>query len=409
MGYGDSDPDPADPAVAGRLNVFDEWVTRELEIIWEHTFQKVNENAGDGITDKFFEYAGVARSGSDVQVNEGGHIQTKESGDYGAGQPVVAGAAGHFGSTPTGTQDGWVGYTDGTWGGGFGEDATSPYVFLDRDGVRTTVHQSDWNLHKLNGEPGEGPPLDATDGFTLRLPHACYGHSKFTVVLGVKLDNGGFKLYPVHQFNVIGASMWDVFDLPIRWQFDGSEGDGNYLAGTACHYEGETGRNVKRTNGETSTAAKNGGESISLPSFTGTTGGWTPLVAFRKRTGWSQANVTPLAFSIDSDNPVEVQITARAALSNTNWQLPEATTTTETAVEYDVVDSEDKASATTIDTLGEREYIDTVPGSNKPIDVSGDLEDVVIAEGDIILLSARRSTGTSTSVQAATLRNGGGF
>ena len=74
-----------------RSNLFNELVTRELQIIWEHSFQKVDADSGDGITSKFFDYSGVTRLGPDVQVPEGGYIQTKERGDYGAGQPVVAG------------------------------------------------------------------------------------------------------------------------------------------------------------------------------------------------------------------------------------------------------------------------------------------------------------------------------
>ena len=61
-------------ALDERSNLFNELVTRELQIIWEHSFQKVDADSGDGITSKFFDYSGVTRSGPDVQVPEGGYI-----------------------------------------------------------------------------------------------------------------------------------------------------------------------------------------------------------------------------------------------------------------------------------------------------------------------------------------------
>lgn len=409
-GQDDSDRDDSD-AVAGRLNIFNEYVTRELQIIWEHSFQKVDENSGNGITDKFFEYASVTRSGPDVQVNEGGHINTKEAGDYGAGQPVVAGAAAHFDSTPTGDQDGWIGYTNQANGYGFGEDATSPYVFNDRAGNRATVRQSDWNLNKLDGTEGEGPELDTTDGFTVRLPHACYGHSKATVVLGVKRDDGGFDLYPVHQFNERGQTMWEIFDLPIEWNLSGTQGDGNFLAATACHYEGETGRGQKRTNGATWTPQKNSGSELSLNAYPD----WTFIIGLQNRTGWESTDITPQALSINADQNIEVQVTVGGSFSNTSFGLPEDTSTTECAVEYDLptydlsADSE-KSTNTTIDSRGEREWVDVVPGDKQtPINVNAALENVVLASDDILAVLARPATATSTAVRYAALRNGGGF
>ncbi|MBX0325815.1 hypothetical protein EGH21_22615 [Halomicroarcula sp. F13] len=412
MGFGgDEDNDPAADSTSGRLNQFDEYIFRELQIIWEHTFQKVDENAGDGITDKFFDYSGVTRSGPDVQVGEGGFIRTKEAGDYGAGQPVLAGAAGHFDSAPTGDQDGWVGYTSGDNGTGFGWDATSPYVFNDRAGGRTTVRQSDWNLHKLNGDEGEGPTLDPTDGFTLRIPHACYGHAKAVIVIGVKSDNGGFDLYPVHQFNERGQTMWEQFDVPIEWHFDGTEGDGNFLAATACHYEGEQGRQVKRETGEGWTPQKNSGTKITLNAYPA----WTFIIGLKKRAGWENTDVTPSAISLNATHDVEVQLTVRGTFSGTSFGLPEDTSTTEAAAEYDVktydlANDSEKSTETTIDSRGEREWYDVVPGDKQsPIQVGSELKNVELASDEVFAMLVRPATSNATDVNYAAMRNGGGF
>lgn len=393
-------------------NIFGEEKTRELQIIWEHSFQKINEADGDGITSKFFEYAGVTRSGSDVQVGEGGHIATKESGDYGAGQPVVAGAAGHFNSTPTGDQDGWLGYTNQLNGYGFGMDASGMYVFEDRAGSRTKVRQSNWNINKLDGSPEEGPTFDPVDGFTLRLPHACYGHAKAVVVLGVKLSRGRFRLWPVHQFNNRGETMWEEFDLPIEWNFSGTVGDGNFLAATACHYEGETGRGVKRTNGEGWTPQKNSGSAITLNAYPA----WTYILSLRKRDGWDRADITPLAISINASHNVEVQLTVGGDFNGTSYGLPEDTSPTECAAEYDLKtydlqnDSEKGTDSTIGPSRGEREWYDVVPGDKQtPIDISADLENVVLAGGDVLAMLARPATSNATDVRYASLANGGGF
>jgi len=412
MGFGgDEENDPADDSTNGRLNLFDEYVTRELQIVWEHTFQKVNENAGDGITNKFFQYSGVTRSGPDVQVGEGGFIRTKEAGDYGAGQPVLAGAAGYFDSEPTGDQDGWVGYTNGDDGTGLGCDSTSPYVFFDRAGERSKVRQSDWNLHKLNGEPGEGPQLDLLDGFTVRIPHACYGHAKAVVVVGVKLPNGGFELYPVHQFNELGQTMWEEFDVPIEWHFDGTQGDGNYLAATACHYEGETGRGIKRENGEGWTPSKNGGNQISLNPYPE----WTYLIGFKKRSGWGNTDVTPVAISLNASANIEVQLTVGGTFLNTSFGLPEDTSTTECATEYDLKtydldNDQEKTTDTTIDSRGEREWYDVVSGDKQdPIRVASELENIELAADEVFAMLVRPATGSGASMNYAAMRNGGGF
>jgi hypothetical protein len=416
---------PGDPLYRQK-NLFNELKTRELQIIWEHSFAKVP--AAAGITDKFFEYSpGVARDGPSAVVGEGEYITTKESGDYGGGQPVIAGAAFGIDSQPTGDQDAWVGYSNQTDGVGVGvrefaagegdpgasTSGPQPYVFFERFGnQRTVVPQEHWNLNTLQaGDADEGPPLDLTDGVTARFPHACYFHSAATVELGVKLAGGGFALVPVHEFNHQGGPMWSHSDLPVQLRASGTQGDGWSAKLTTVHYEGETGRNTKRTNGQSWTPQFNGGAALSLAAYPD----WTYVMAFRKRAGWERADVTPQALSLNADQNVEVQITVGGSFSNTAWDLPEDTGSSECATEYDLAtydlaSGSEKTTNTSVDAVGEREWVDVAAGDKQTtVSVEADLEKVVLASDEPVALLTRPAASTATGIRYAALRNGGGF
>jgi hypothetical protein len=423
--------DDVELAILQNLDLFNEFTVNELETIWEHTFQNVDENAGDGITSKFFEYsAGATRDGPDVELGEGEWIKTKDVGKYGAGKPAQPGAAIRYTKTPTGDQDGWVAYYDqasGIGGGvGYqvfseGEDGANSagaqlYTFLETGGEgRMIVPQDNWNLHRV-------PDLDPTDGFLVRWPHAAYGHARLGMEIGVKTDwedadidvaGDAFKLYPVHVFTDQGETMWDRFNLPIEWRATGSVGDDFAVRATACHYEGERGRRIKRTNGDGFTPQKNDGSMITLNGYPN----WTYLLSFQKRAGWGGVDITPLGFSINADQNIEVQITVGGDFDDTSYGLPEDTSTEETAVEYDIktwdlVNDQEKTTDTTIGTggVGEREYYDTIPGDKQtPVSISQQLENTVVTSSEPIALLARPATGTSTVIRYAALRNGGSF
>jgi len=414
------------------IDLFNELTVNELETIWEHTFQRVNESDGNGITDKFFEYStGVSRSGPDVEVGEGEFIRTKERGKYGAGKPANPGAAGFFNQAPQGDQDGWLGYYDepnGIGGGlgykdftvgeGDGGGATTagpqPYVFLERDGEgRTVVPREQWNINRVSN-------FDPTDGFVVRWPHAAYGHVGFVIEIGIKTDwedadiqiaGDAFELRPVHVFTAPGETMWSDFDVPIEWHVDGTEGNGFALNATACHYEGERGRTIKRTSGDGFTPQKNGGSAITLNTFPD----WTYLLSFRKRAGWIGTDVTPLGFSVNASQNIEVQITVGGSFNNISYGLPDDTDATEAATEYDIktwdltTDSE-KSTDTTISDRGRREYHDTIPGDKQePVSIQTELQNIVVATDEPVALLARPATGTSTDIRYAALRNGSNF
>lgn len=424
--------DDVEEAIIGNLGFFNEFQTNELETIWEHTFQRVDANAGDGITSKFFEYSGATRNGPDVDLGEGDWIRTKERGRYGAGKPATAGAAARFTQDPVGDQDGWVGYYDDAAGigGGLGYQdfaegegdaggATSAgpqlYAFFERDGEgRTIVPAERFNL----GLPND---FDPTDGFIVRWPHAAYGHVGFITEVGIKTDwqdadihvaGDAYELVPVHVFTDLGQTMWANFDNPIEWNVSGTQANGFTLKATACHYEGRRGRTLKRSSGEGFTPQKNGGSVITLNAFPD----WTYLLSFRKRAGWATTDITPLGASINPTQNIEVQITVGGDFTNTSYGLPVDTPTEEAATEYDIrtwdlASGSEKTTDTAIGTdRGRREFYDTVPGDKQsPISVEAELQNVVVATDEAVALLARPATGTSTDINYAALRNGSNF
>lgn len=417
--------------------VFGSQSVEELSILWEHELHAPNASDGDGITNKFFEYSSgnTTRSGADVDVEEGGFVRTKERGDYGAGKQAVPGVAGRWNQVPTNDQDAWMGYYDNSNGIGVGvgykdftdgeSGATSsgaqPYVFFEVGGEgREVVPQENWNIDTLDGT-GIGPAVDLTDGTTVRFPGAAYGHSRCGVEIGVKSDDqdadfsiagDAFKMYPVHVFTKLGQTMWDEFDLPIEWNTSGSQNNGFVLKATACHYQGDEGRTLKRLSGEGFTPQKNGGNNISLNTFSD----WTYLLSFRKRSGWEGIDITPIGVSVNADQNIEMQITVGGDFNNTSYGLPDDTGTTEAAVEYDIktwdltTDSQ-KSTDTTIGTdRGRREYYDTVPGDKQePVAVGADFEDVVLAGQEPLAVLVRPATSNATDVTYASLRNGSNF
>jgi hypothetical protein len=429
-----STQDDVERALFRNLDFFNEFTINELETIWEHTFQRVDENSGDGITSKFFEYSGATRNGPDVDLGEGEWIRTKERGKYGAGKPATSGAAARFTQAPQGDQDGWIGYYDSGngIGGGLGyqhfdvgegdaggatEAGAQIYAFLERDGEgRTIVPAEQFNL----GLPGD---FDPTDGFIVRWPHAAYGHVGFLLEVGIKTDwedaditmaGDAFDLRPVHIFTDLGQTMWSTFDNPIEWNVTGSEANDFTLKATACHYEGKRGRTIKRTSGDGFVPQKNGGSVITLNGFSD----WTYLISFRKRTGWESTDVTPLGFSINPSQNIEVQVTVGGDFNDTSYGLPEDTATEEAATEYDIKTWDlaadppsEKTTDTTIGTTrGRREYHDTIPGDKQdPVTIQSQLDNVVVATDEAVALLARPATGTSTDIRYAALRNGSNF
>lgn len=417
-------------------SVFGKLKVEELDILWEHEFNVVNASSGDGITSKFFDYtSGVSRNGPDVDIPEGESITTKERGDYGAGKEAIPGMAGRFTQEPTGDQDGYLGYYDeanGIGGGvGFkdfdeGEDgATSagpqPYVFYEQNGEgREIVPQEKWNISPLDGSDTY-PELDLTDNVLVRIPHAAYGHSVFPIKLGIVTDDAnadftyagdGFKMYPAHAFTKPGETMLEKFDLPIEWNVSGTQNNGFTLKATACHYQGEEGRKIKRISGEGFTPQKNGGNTITLNTFPD----WTYLMSFRKRTGWDGTDITPVGLSINATHDIEIQVTAGGDFTDTSYGLPDDTETEEAAVEYDIktwdltTDSQ-KTTDTTIGTdRGRREYYDTVAGDKQtPTTLSTSLENAVLASEEALALLARPATSNSTMINYVSMRNGSNF
>lgn len=415
--------------------LFDDITVEELEILWEHEFYNVDENAGDGISNKFFEYSNVTRNGADVEVAEGGFIRTKERGDYGAGKQAIPGFACRWNQEPIADQDGWAGYylnTDGI-GAGIGykhftegennatEAGPQAYLFYEVGGEgKEIVPQEHWNISALDGSDNL-PEFDPLAGTLVRLPHAAYGNGRLVVKVGIKTDaqnadfsyaGDGFKMYSAHVFTRPGETMWDHFDLPIEWNVSGTQGNGFLINATACHYQGDQGRTVKRVSGEGFTPNKNSGSAITLNTYPE----WTYLESFKLRDGWDGTDITPLGLSINATENVEVQITIGGDFENTSYGLPNDTGETEAATEYDLktydlANDQEKTTETTIGTTnGMREWYGVVAGDKQePVQITQDVEEVVLSGTDALALLARPATSTSTDIRYTTLRNGSNF
>lgn len=412
--------EPSQDPLYDQKNLFDELSTRELQIIWEHSFAKVPET--EGFTDKFFTYSGATRDGPSAAMGEGDWIKTKEVGDYGGGQPVLAGSTFEINQQPTGDQDAWTGYTDQVDGVGLGvrdfdqgegtPGATTagpqPYVFFERFGnSRVIVPQEHWNINVCDGSRDDGPELDLSDGVTVRMPHACYFHSKAGVELGIKLDNGGFALVPVHEFNYRGGPMWSHSDLPVQTRVTGTEGNGFEARTTTVHYEGETGRGVKRVTGEVWTPQKDNGNVLSLNAYPN----WTYVMGFQRRSGWEKIDLTPLYLTLNTTQDVEAQITIGGSFSGTSFDgtYPEYIPDSERAVNYDL-SLPNAGTETTIDTIGQREWADFISGDKQdPVNVGANLENVTLGATDVVAFMIRPATATAGDLNGASLANGAGF
>jgi hypothetical protein len=159
-------------------------------------------------------------------------------------------------------------------------------------------------------------------------------------------------------------------------------------------------------NGQAWTPQKNGGVALSLDAYPD----WTYVMGFRKRQGWTSADVSPLSITFSANENTELMLVSGSGLSNTSYSRPPETGAAEAAVEYDLGATDAKTNDTAVDSLGEQEWYDVVAGSTSgPIDTRADLERVELAGREPLSLVARPATGNPAEVQYAALRNGGGF
>jgi hypothetical protein len=235
-------------------------------------------------------------------------------------------------ATPT-SGSGEGGYTDGTDGFGVGEDATDSYVFMRKAGSDTVVYRDDWN-----GYSPDSRVWVSDSPVVTRFPHLFYGGGKVRV-RALLHDGHETRLRTLHTFtpdNTPGTGPpWDQPNLPIDFTTDGLSGGA--LRANAAHYEF----------GETKSETRVNGEHFAEVSVSDT--GWTPLIAWRKRSGWDMVNVKPLKIGVSAASAdLKLGLQLDPSVSGGTWDLPENTSSSETAVEVN--------TGVTLDATGERRW-----------------------------------------------------
>lgn len=347
----------------------DEVRVREFNAFLDHTFAR--PEAPD---DKNWVYtdADVTKQNSEIELAATTLLESTQEGNYSPGTDAVPGVAGRVTGTPTGGRAD-MGYFNDNNGFGAGEDATDSYAIIRKGGTETQVYRTNWNGYIPDGRvwTNESPVIT-------RFPHLFYGGGSIEI-RALLHEDGESRLRTLHTFtpdNTPGSGPpTDQPNLPIRFESDSLAG-GN-LRANAAHYEIGHSQSETRVNGEHLSVADVG------------TTGWTPLVAWRKRSGWDMVNVKPLKIEIASTSDMKLAVQLDPTLSGGTWTRPENTGSDETAVEINL--------GATLDAVGERRWVGSVSGGggNKTANArSNDLTFNLPAGQDVVLVAqAFSSTG----------------
>lgn len=284
---------------------------------FDHTFAR--PEAPD---DKNWEYtaAEVTKVNSEIELASSTTLMSTQRGNYPPGTEAIPGIACRVTGTPTaGRAD--AGYFTADNGFGIGEDSTDSYVFLRKGGSEYKVYRSDWNGFVPNSRLWTNPQPVVT-----RFPHLFYGGGSIRFRALIHSDNET-KLETLHTItpeNTPGGwtdgPPFNQPNLPI--QFSSSSLSGGSLRANAAHYEFSESNSETRINGEHI-------EAISV-----STTGWTPLLSWRKRSGWDMVNVKPQKISIVArNNDLKLSLQLNTTLDSPTWTLPTSTDSDETAVE----------------------------------------------------------------------------
>lgn len=310
----------------------DEVRVEDYESFFNHTFAR--PEAPD-LKNWLFDPATVTKVNSEIELDATASLTTTQRGNYPPGTEAIPGIAWRVTGTPTaGTA--LAGYYDTENGIGVGEDATDSFVFVRQGGTEKRIYRSDWN-----GYTPDSRVFVNDDPTVVRFPHLFYGGGNLKA-RALLHENGSTDLKTLHT--VTPDTVDDTLNegppiqqpnLPVRFESESLTG-GN-LRANACHYEfGEQDAEV-RINGEHFT-----GVSVSET-------GWTPLIAWQKRSGWEMVNIKPQKISVSTDSSdVKLGLQLDPILSGGTWTLPTNTSSSETAIEV--------ATDVTLDSPGERRW-----------------------------------------------------
>jgi len=216
----------------------------------------------------------------------------------------------------------------------------------------------------------------------VRFPHLYYGGGQIPC-RGLFHEGTDAELRTMHTFTPANTpDRWDVgppFDQPnLAIQFETSGLAGGALRANAAHYEFGESETETRINGEHIT-----GKSVD-------TSGWTPLISWRKRSGWEMVNVKPLKVGLSAESAdVKLELQLDPVLGSPTWLLPTHSSSSETAVEVDTSGS--------LDSNGERRWPGYVTAGqlNEGSIIQNDV-DFNLPTGQAVSLAAQGVGGTAS-------------
>jgi hypothetical protein len=308
---------------------------------------------------------------------------SNQRGNYPPGTESIAGWAWRVTGTPT-AGDGRAGYYTADNGFGVGEDTTDSFIFLRKGGTEETVYRSDWN-----GDYNPDSRAWVNDQpVIVRVPHLFYGGGSIRVRSLIH-DNNATRVRTLHTFTPDNTPAgwadgppFDQPNLPIR--FESNSLSGGAVRANAAHYErGESGAET-RINGE------------HIETVDVTTSDWTPLISWRKRTGWESVNVRPLNVAVEAaGNDVELELQLNPVLDgNESFGLPVHTSSDETSVEV----ATNNGNTYSITTDGERRWLSfAIAGQgNQSGEATASKLDFSLPNDQIVTLAAQSVGGSAT-------------
>lgn len=354
----------------------DEVLISEYRSQFNHTFAVPNGEAPSSLR---WDWSSVTHDTPEVAVTATNYIESAEYGNYAPGSEAAPGLAFRVTAAPS-SGSGYGGYYDASNGFGAGEDATDSYVFLRKGGAEVKVHREDWN-----GYVPDSRVWVSDSPIVTRFPHLYYGGGSIDVTALLHID-GEAELKTLHRFTPAdtpgGAAgpPTDNPNLPIRVDADSLTPE---IRINAAHYERGEQEADFRVNGDR------------RPSTSVGTTDWTPLISWRKRSGWDNVNVRPVKIGAQADTDMELRLILGSSLTGASFRLPPFTDSTETALEYDI-------SATSMSqSAGQSRWVSQISGGQGNKDgasVSADVDFNLPANNIVTLAAKADSNGSVTAV-----------
>ena len=313
-------------------------------------------------------------------AGEEASVRTLRRGQYHAGTTAEAGMGIRIPVAPTGDEVARWGYLDATNGLGWGVDAAGPFVFRRRAGVDEITRRADWTF---------GPPdFDLADGHIFQIDFTWYGYGDALFLAYPQASGGARRQVPCHLMTFGGEATLIDPNQPLTAQVEGGDGFTLLLGGRQFSVRGEY-----------SPQTRPGSQSVASVSITAAANVWVPLVVLRKKATFAgrpnSVLVSAEGLLGQADDDAEFRITFDAQITGGTWSAPSDHDAGETAME--VQTGEDLG---TITDAGLALIAAPASGTNQATGNVAVEDRVAIGDETVIVLWARRLSGSATSVSA---------